>query len=72
MQLAAWQTARRRSYQATLAPYRIFIKTLAALGWSTPELGRWLRVAGAGRRGIKAVHRYLLVRGPNVNVNVQG
>eukprot|EP00959_Pyramimonas_sp_CCMP1952_P241925 5056865-Pyramimonas_sp.AAC.1 len=49
MQLAAWQTARGRSYRAILAPSRIFIKTFAAVGWSTPD---W--VGGSGSSGLAA------------------
>eukprot|EP00959_Pyramimonas_sp_CCMP1952_P054539 1140114-Pyramimonas_sp.AAC.1 len=46
-QLAAWQTARRRSHRAILAPCRIFIETLAASGWSTSDL-----VGGSGSSGL--------------------
>eukprot|EP00959_Pyramimonas_sp_CCMP1952_P367782 7703645-Pyramimonas_sp.AAC.1 len=46
MQLAAWQTAQRRSYRAIRAPHRIFIKTFAAIGWSTTD---WVGGSGSLR-----------------------
>eukprot|EP00959_Pyramimonas_sp_CCMP1952_P189170 3956886-Pyramimonas_sp.AAC.1 len=46
MHLAAWHAARGRSHRAILAPQRIFIKTFAAMGWSTPD-----RVGGPGSLG---------------------